>query len=606
MSSLTTPSSSSSSAAASSVLDLDAAKLTSPAALAAERARSEAAIAAASQARARFEDELQELKRKVVGHDDLLAQHSAEIARLDARVREAALRQSSESMFADGLAHFNANESQLLCYRYLTITLEALFVSCKAASGGFVDLGGAAGGSSALANSAKATRVCGAFLSLLPFGSVAKAAAELVASGLEQANAVRRDGIVSTLNKNYTMCEAKVIAVTVARAVTDAYAQQLNALVPPALMTDASQSSSSATKASRFMTFLQKTFSVGGALVGAYVDGDGLSGVVSAAKSAVQSGVEQSIVSHIACKSGALVGSASEGVTPFAQVLAEALFLVVMTEIEQARANESVADLAARLTTAALSIKHDESSSASASDGAMSGARRLLKAMFRKGLRAAKGSGSPMSLSVFVGRDEATFREVGIFELLSQCGVETPGGVRYTAPFCNTALCGYVVADDRIAGNRGLRIVAATPQIIVQPASGGGGGGRGGGLNAIEAAKVMAQTMLGHSAAAAVAATRRAPPSPTPTAPAVRAPTHLAAAQKQYGSISAALGDGEFAGKRWSGLFRRSSLYNLTGRRRRSGSWAMRVTTLPRARSHQPALARSSCVAAHRRPATMC
>jgi hypothetical protein len=102
--------------------------------------------------------------------------------------------------------------------------------------GGFVDLGGDAASdaasSKALMGAAKATKVCGTVLSLLPGGALIKGAANLTAAALEQTNASRRQNIVTQLGKNLTQAEASQVASDVAHRLTVAFSAQLELLAP--------------------------------------------------------------------------------------------------------------------------------------------------------------------------------------------------------------------------------------------------------------------------------------------------------------------------------------------------------------------------------------
>jgi hypothetical protein len=190
--------------------------------------------------------------------DKRVAANAARIAEHQQRLAELEERRHIQSAQLDILRDLQNKPAQLLFYRTLLINIEAVFVSCKAAMGGFVDLGGDAASNKALTGAAKATKVCGAVLSLLPGGALIKGAANLTAAAFEQANAARRQNIVTQLSKSVTQAEASQVASDVAHRLTVAFATQLEMLAP------VEQTGEGNSGGSGFMSFLKTTCGVGG------------------------------------------------------------------------------------------------------------------------------------------------------------------------------------------------------------------------------------------------------------------------------------------------------------------------------------------------------
>merc|ERR1712000_794424 len=149
--------------------------------------------------------------------------------------RLAALEQSqaAQQHQLKALETLNESPNRLLFYRTLLILIESVWVSVKAASGGFTQAGGDAGKSSTVANCAKAVKVLGAVLSLAPMGGIVKAAANAGASAMSSANDARQAQICAHLNRLVTLDEGKFIAHTVAWQLCEAFAEQLEMLPKP-------------------------------------------------------------------------------------------------------------------------------------------------------------------------------------------------------------------------------------------------------------------------------------------------------------------------------------------------------------------------------------
>jgi hypothetical protein len=218
----------------------------------------------------------------------LIAEHEKRLSELEER------RHIQAAQF-DVLRALQSKPAQLMFYRKLLIAIEAVFLSCKAVTGGFVELGGDAASSKALTGAAKAIKVCGALLSLLPGGALIKGAAGITSAALEQANATRRSAIVAQLGKNVTLAEASQVASDVAHRLTQAFAAQLDML--------AAVEQTSESGGNGLVAFLSRL--VGGKLVAAYVTsgGDGCEVIATAQEMATDKATEL-----LATKSGALVG----------------------------------------------------------------------------------------------------------------------------------------------------------------------------------------------------------------------------------------------------------------------------------------------------------
>jgi hypothetical protein len=401
------------------------------------------ALAAQLAAGERAQDELRaaakSLDKRVAGNDAKLAEHAARIAELEER-------HEAQSAQLNILQSLQNQPNQLLFYRTLMINLESVFLSCKAVAGGFVDAGGDAANNKTLTGAAKALKVCGAVLSLAPGGSLIKGAANITAAALEQANAARRQGVIERLAKAMTLSEATQVASDAAYQLAVAFAGQLELLAP---------FEPSVAGVGGFLAFLKKACGVGGQLAMAYVTGDGsATEMIATAKDAASDAASGLLAGPV----GALVGTVTDGPTPFAQVMGDYAFLWCMVALEEMRTHETPKELTERLVRAVLDMRP-----APAPLAGESGARRLLNRL----RAAASNVNKPgRSLSVFVnvaGGGEARWREVPLFDLLTRCGVQTATGQQYTAPHCDVALFGWCISTDEQAGRRGFRVVAQQP-----------------------------------------------------------------------------------------------------------------------------------------------
>jgi hypothetical protein len=304
----------------------------------------QAAIAANDRAQLELRAADAQLDSRVAANATLIAEHHERLAELEQR-------RHVQSTQLDILRALQHKPAQLLFYRTLLINIEAVFLSCKAVMGGFVDLGGDAASSKALTGAAKATKVCGTVLSLLPGGALIKGAANLTAAALEQANASRRQNIVTQLGKNLTQAEASQVASDVAHRLTVAFAAQLELLAPI-------EQTGEGSSGGGFLSFFKSTCGVGGKLAAAYVTsgGDGSEVIATAVELAKDAASEQA-TELLATKFGALVGSVENGPDPFASVLADFCFLCALAELENVRARETPNEIAERLVHAVLELK---------------------------------------------------------------------------------------------------------------------------------------------------------------------------------------------------------------------------------------------------------
>jgi GTPase SAR1 family protein len=331
--------------AAPVVLDVDWQLVLSQSGLQSQLASMQAAIAANDRAQLELRAADAQLDSRVAANATLIAEHHERLAELEQH-------RHIQSTQLDILRALQHKPAQLLFYRTLLINMEAVFLSCKAVMGGFVDLGGDAASSKALTGAAKATKVCGTVLSLLPGGALIKGAANLTAAALEQANASRRQNIVMQLGKNLTQAEASQVASDVAHRLTVAFAAQLELLAP------IEQSGEGSSGSGGFLSFLKSTCGVGGKLAAAYVTsgGDGSEVIATAVELAKDAASEQA-TELLATKFGALVGSVENGPDPFASVLADFCFLCALAELENVRARETPNEIAERLVHAVLELK---------------------------------------------------------------------------------------------------------------------------------------------------------------------------------------------------------------------------------------------------------
>jgi ankyrin repeat protein len=488
------PSGSTSTAAphAPSVLKVDWELMMSQSGLQTKLASMQAAIAASDR-------ELLDLRAADAQLDSRVAANATRIAEHHERLAELEQRRQIQSTQLDILHTLQHKPAQLLFYRTLLINIEAVFASCKVVMGGFVDLGGDAASSKTLTGAAKATRVCGTVLSLLPGGALIKGAANLTAAALELANTSRRQNIVTQLGKNLTQDEASQVASDVAHRLTIAFAAQLELLAPI-------EQTGEGSSGGGFLSFLKSTCVVGGQLAAAYVTsgGDGSEVIATAVELAKDAASEQA-TELLATKFGALVGSVENGPDPFASVLADFCFLCALAELENVRARETPNELAERLVHAVLELKP----TAVPASGEESGARRLLNRL-RGAVKSALSNAPSRSLSVFIRSPHtsgggAPWREVAVFDLLTRCGVRTKTGHHYTAAHCDTVLFGWCEATEVQAGSRGLAVQAAAT-VVVTP-----GGPRGAALDLAQAAQMKS---VFHNEMKKVSSATRGPPPP--------------------------------------------------------------------------------------------
>jgi ankyrin repeat protein len=393
------------------------------------------------------------LDKRVDANASLIAEHEKRLADL-------AERRDVQSAQVDILRSLQNKPPQLLFYRKLLINLEAVFLSCMAVVGGFVSLGGDAASSKALAGAAKATKVCGTVLSLLPGGALIKGAATLTAAALEQANASRRQNIVSQLGSSMSLAEASQVASDVAYRLTVVYSAQL-ALLAPVEQTGAASSGGC------FLSFLKSTCGVGGKLVEAYVTSSGDGGeVVATAVEMAKDTLSERATELLASKLGALVGSVENGPDPFASVLADFCFVCILAELENVSACKTPNEIAGRLVHAVLDLSPTAPLSRNES-----GARRLLNRL-RGGVKSALSNAPSRSLSVFIRAPpsaSAPWCEVPVFDLLTRCGVRTKTGIYFSEAHCDTTVFGWCEASEEQAGRRGLVVVVT--QAEAAPAS---------------------------------------------------------------------------------------------------------------------------------------
>jgi hypothetical protein len=179
---------------ADAVLEVDWQLVMSKSGLQSQLAAMQVSIAANERAQNELRAADAQLDKRVAGSEARIAEHHQRLAELEER-------RHIQSAQLDILHNLQHKPAQLLFYRTLLINIESVFLSCKAVMGGFVDLGGDAASSKALTGAAKATKVCGAVLSLLPGGALINGAANLTAAAFEHANASRRHNIVTQLSK---------------------------------------------------------------------------------------------------------------------------------------------------------------------------------------------------------------------------------------------------------------------------------------------------------------------------------------------------------------------------------------------------------------------
>jgi hypothetical protein len=371
------------------VLDVDWKLILDKTGIHSRLAAMQASIAASESAQRALRDANKALDGRVAANAAAIREHEHRIAQLEEQ-RE--VQSAQVSM----LQSLESKPDHLLFYHTLQINIEAVFLSCKAVAGGFVDLGGDALSNRALTGTSNAIKVCGALLSLAPGGAIIKGVANVGAAALEHANSTRRQNIAHKLGKSMSLAEASQVASDVAYRLTLMFAEQL------ALLVSADTTSGASTKGSSgggFPAFLKRACGVGGNLVAAYVtSGDGCEVIATAAEMAGDA-VSESVGELIAAQSGALVGSVRGGPEPFASVLADFCFLVVLAELENVRVSETASDISKRLVRAVVMLKPTASADARASGG--SGARRLLDRLcgFARSIMSSRPS---RTLSVFV------------------------------------------------------------------------------------------------------------------------------------------------------------------------------------------------------------
>jgi len=187
---------------------------------------------------------------------------------------------------------------------------------------------------------------------------------------------------------------------------------------------------------------LRTTACVGGRLAFAYLDAKG---VVSDEASDTSNDVASDVI--VSSNSGdVLVGSRELGVpTPFAQVVAEFCFLLMLAELEAMR-NESLAELTARLICTVMTLTPSEESVGAR---IKSGARSLLDRL--------SGKTVPSRLNVYITvQTPDKWKQVSVTDLLTKCGLRTPTGMKFIGDRCDTVTFGWCVAPETIAGLRGL------------------------------------------------------------------------------------------------------------------------------------------------------
>lgn len=108
----------------------------------------------------------QKLRADNAALDARIASHAEMISKHDKRIRQLEERREVQSAQLHVLRALAEKPNHLLFYRTVLINIEAVFLSCKTISGGFVDLGGDALNSKVLTSAATTVKVCGALLSL--------------------------------------------------------------------------------------------------------------------------------------------------------------------------------------------------------------------------------------------------------------------------------------------------------------------------------------------------------------------------------------------------------------------------------------------------------